>query len=301
MLAVASDVDGTDLVQMLGAQIMRGEFSGVSDLFRSAGASAPFLLWNPDTRMLQDTPIHRFAEECDRLSAGVPGGALRAGDFDLDAFGAMQDWIMVLMRDGPDRWQYTHVGQGIVRYYGEDRTGTDPTRRNDHIGIYAGSLHWAVAARRERILSLHQPPRQVFVSMSRRLIIPLLSDDAAAECVGAVMLNQPTHELRDGLEVVPTPVLIADQSRIVRYANKDARQRFDGGSYGPWNRRLFDYSGLDLPIDESPEQILRYGIRRQRDVRSVHHQQIGRFNASVSALRHHGEAFYLLLLQPEGP
>lgn len=298
-VSAAETPDRTTLARRLEREIVQGEFSGVGDLFHAAGASAPFLLWNPDTRMLQDNLIGRFAAQCDLLCGGPAGGPLPAESFDLADFGAMRDWIMVLMRGPHGGWRYSHVGAGIVRYYGEDRTGMDPTLQDNHVGIFCSSLMGAVAERKQRILSLHQPPRQVFVAMSRCLVVPLLRSGAERTCAGVVILDQPTHELRDGLEILPTPVLILDSETIVRYANKDARQRFDAGNYGPWARSLFDYAGLDLNIDESPEHILRHGIRRESRIRSVQHQQIGHYAASISAIRHHGDAFYVLLLHPD--
>ncbi len=299
-MTAPSDTNGQGTsVDLLASQLVHNDFTGFSDLFHLDGSPAPILIWSPDTRILEHSAVDRFARICDEIvGPQAPGGAMKFEDFDLERFGAVQDWVMLLRRESPTdfRLRYAHYGQGIARVYGRDLTGRDVSGFPGHITTFFRAVYLAVAERRERLLSIHQPPRQVFVSTWRRLIVPLTSGET---CTGFAVLNQPTNELRDGLEILPAPVLIADHAKIVRYANKEARQTFDSGNYGPWDRNLFDYAGLDLDIVESPEQILRYGMARKREVRAVQHQQIGRFDAAISAARHHATAFYVILLTNE--
>lgn len=280
---------------LLADQLVRNETAGFRALFHAENSAAPMLIWSPDTLCLENSPLGNFAKVCDGL-AGSAGGALNRARFSLDPFGSIQDWMMVLRRAPGGEMTYVHYGLGISRIYGQDMTGRRMGGFPDHITTFFRAAYDAVARRRERLLSVHQPPREVFVSTCRRLIVPLLD---GADCTGFAVLNQPTNELRDGLEILPAPVLIADRDTIVRYANKEARQVFDAGNFGPWDRSLFDYAGLDLDMDESPDQILRFGVARHRRTRSVRHQRIGRFMASVSAARHHATAFYVILLHPE--
>ncbi len=294
------DINGRGTsVNLLARQLVQNDFTGFSDLFHLDGSPAPILIWSPDTRILEHSAIDRFARICDQIAGPqLPGRTMKFKDFNLDRFGAVQDWIMLLRREPTTEFnlRYDHYGRGISRAYGKDLTGQDVSGFPDHIATFFKAVYMAVAERRERLLSIHQPPRQVFVSNWRRLIVPLTSGE---DCTGFAVLNQPTNELRDGLEILPAPVLIADHAKIVRFANKEARQTFDAGNFGPWDRNLFDYAGLDLDIAESPEQILRYGMTRKREVRAVQHQQIGRYDAAISAARHHSTAFYVILLTNE--
>lgn len=281
----------------LAGQLARNEQDGFTELFHAAHSPAPILIWSPDTEILENAAFDRFARICDDVAAaGGTSGAVDRAAFDLNAFGTIQDWIMLLRRTDDGGLVYDHYGAGIARIYGKDMTGRAVGGFPPHITTFFNACYDAVAQRKERLLSIHQPPRQVFVSTWRRLIVPLLED---GRCTGFAVLNQPTNELRDGLEVVPAPVLIADHAKIVRYANKAARQCFDAGNYGPWDQSLFDYAALDLDIAESPEQIMRYGITHERRARSVRHQKIEYYSAAITAARHHATAFYVILLYPD--
>ncbi|MDK3072596.1 hypothetical protein QO034_05695 [Sedimentitalea sp. JM2-8] len=264
--------------------------------FTEVGAPAPLVLWSPDLDLMENGIFRRFADTCDRLSQGdiaIPAGAL-----DLNAFGGMKDWMILLSRlpDG-ENFYYDHYGRGIARVYGQDMAGRSTQDFPGYIGNFFSVIYQAVIKQKRRVLTVHRPPNRVFVSTWRRLIVPVTSDDG--EVVRILVLNTPENELRAGLEILPVPVLIVDTDHIVCYANKQACQAFDGGSHGPWNRSVFDYAALDLQIKESPAQILEHGIVQTSRCRHIKHTQIGCYEATISATLHHDIAFYVVLLQPQ--
>jgi PAS domain-containing protein len=273
--------------------LQQGGMSAAAALFADAGAPAPLLIWSPHVHLTEHRLIDRFADICDSLAPA--GGPIPIGKVDLNRFGAMQEWLMQLMRAPSGELVYRHYGSGIARAYGQDMTGASTHDFPGHIGTFFTALYEAAAHRCERVLSVHQPPAQVFVSTWRRLIVPLVDDNAERVC-GFLALNYPENELRAGLEVVPIPVLIMDRTHVVRFANKVARETFDSGSFGPWNRSVFDYAGLDLEIEDSPDAVLRSGFSRSRATRHFTHQAVGRYDAVISATTHHGTAFYVVLL-----
>ena len=266
----------------------------VQSLFVEADAPPPFFEWNPNPANVENTLLRQFSEVCDKLSHGNP--AIPDTSLDLGAFGGMTDWIMLLsVSETEMTYRYDHYGRGISRVYGRDMTGHTTDEFPGHIGQFFSVIYAAVQARNERIMTVHQPPNRVFVSTWRRLIVPVVNSDGGV--VRFLALNLPENELRAGLEVLPVPVLILDSNNIVCYANKQARQQFDGGAFGPWSRNLFDYAALDLEIRESPKEILDNGMVQTSQCRHIKHTQIGEYEATISAALHHDVAFYVVLLQ----
>lgn len=263
--------------------------------FEATGAPAPFVQWAPDPRMAEHAIVHRFSHLCDTLSENE--AALPADTLDLSRFGNMKDWLLLLAptSDGC-AFSYEHYGRGIARVYGQDMTGRTTADFPGHISEFFTLVYRAVLARKQRVMTVHQPPNLVFVSHWRRLIVPIA--DASGKVVKILTLTLPENELRAGLEILPVPVLIVSADRIVCYANKQARQAFDDGAFGPWNRTVFDYAALDLTIRETPSEILERGIVQTSLCRHIKHTQMGAYEATISAALHHDVSFYVILLQP---
>lgn len=267
----------------------------IADAFARAGSPAPYVMWRPQLGMVECRATTAFHVACDRLSADAQTIAL--DHLDLAYFGAMKDWLAILEPDPEETgYRYRHFGQGITRFYGRDMTGKTTAAFPDHIRRFYDAIFNDTRQRKERVLTVHQPPDQVFVTLWRRLIVPVV--DETGEVVQILTSNNPENELRAGLEILPASVLIVDADHIVRYANKTARQNFDAGNFGPWTRSMFDYAGLDLEIAERPDGILAHGITQTSICRHIKHQRIGQFHATVSAALYKGTAFYVVLLQP---
>lgn len=256
-------------------------------------APAPLLIWNPDHRIAGHPLIERFVELCEPMSDR--NGTILRDRFSLDRFEAMAEWLMVLTEVAAPIFRYEHYGAGIANTYGNDMTGRTTDSFPGYISRFFSALYGAVQLRGERLLSVHQPPDQIFVSTWRRLIIPSRASQSDP-INGFVVLNLPENELRAGLEIIPLHTLILDRELVVRYANKSARAAFDAGRYGPWNRGIFDYAGLDLEIAVAPDDILKSGITHTTTCRHVAHQRISVFDATITATRHHNSIFYVVML-----
>lgn len=269
---------------------------GIADAFVEAGSPPPFVMWRPHPGMVECGSTTAFHNACDRLTAGK--NAIAEDDLDLTFFGSMRDWLSIaeVTEDG-SAYRFTHSGLGITRFYGPDLTGKTTAEFPDHISKFYTAMFHEVRQRKERVLTVHQPSDQMFVTTWRRLLVPVV--DGSGNVVRILTSNSPENELRAGLEILPASVLIVDADHVVRYANKTARQSFDAGNYGPWSRTMFDYAALDLEIRERPEDILSYGITQTSTCRHIKHQQMGRYQATVSAALYKGTAFYVVLLQPQ--
>lgn len=267
----------------------------IAEAFALAGSPPPFVLWCPHAAMVECRSTIAFQDACDRLSGGRD--VITEDELDLSSFGGMSDWLTVLRPSGRERpYRYTHFGREITRSYGRDMTGKTTADFPDHISKFHTAIFNEVCRRKERALTVHQPPDQIFVTKWRRLIVPIV--DKSGHVTQILTSNRPENELHAGLEILPASVLIVDADHVVRYANKSARQTFDAGNFGPWSRTLFEYAALDLEIRERPEDILAHGITQTSTCRHIKHQRIGQYHATVSAALYKGTAFYVVLLQP---
>lgn len=258
------------------------------------GLPPPDVIWHPDPRLVGNRTFHQFDTVCNIQSkeqTAIPEEAL-----DLGMFGSMLDWMILCAPEdnGPD-FRYEHFGKGIVRVLGDDMNGKTSSGYAAHCSAFFNAVYRDVRCRKERVMTAHQPMDQIFVTVWRRLIVPVCN--RTGDIVRMLVLCCPENELREGLEILPVPVLILDSDHVVLYANKTARQDFDEGNFGPWTRSVFDYAGLDLVIREQPEDILASGITQTSTCRHVKLQRIGQYQATVSAARYRDRAFYVVLLQ----
>ncbi|AVO39422.1 hypothetical protein [Pukyongiella litopenaei] len=282
---------GSDIAEAL----VRGDFGPVNRLFADAGSPPPYIQWSPDLRMVGSSLVSRFAYACRPMCR--EDGLLQSRDFSLRTFGAMRDWLMHVRRlPGETAFTYLHYGNGIAQHYGKDMTGATTQDFPSHVSDFFLAIYLAACAREETVLTVHQPPLQMFVSTWRRAVIPVRGTDGAVEEL--LVLNTPENALQPGLEILPVPVLIVDDASRVRYANKPARIAFDQGGYGPWDRTVFDYAGLDLMFDETPEDALRHGMPSMTRCLHLQHQRLSSFNATISPIQHFEQAFYVVLLTP---
>lgn len=279
----------------VASALVRGDYAPVNRLFTDEGEPPPFIQWSPDLRMVGSSLVSRFAVAC-RPMCGEDG-LLQARHLSLRTFGTMRDWLMHVRRlPGEAAFTYLHYGEGIARHHGKNMTGATTRDFPGYISDFFLAIYLAACAREEPVLTVHQPPRQVFVSTWRRAVIPVRGADGAVNEL--LVLNTPENALQPGLEILPVPVLIVDDESKVRYANKPARIAFDRGGYGPWDRTVFDYAGLDLVFDETPEDALRHGMPSVTRCHHLQHQRLSSFNATISPIKHFEQAFYVVLLMP---
>lgn len=266
----------------------------IEQAFDAAGSPPPIVSWESETHRAKYKTFQQFEDICNTLSGGeaaIPEDAL-----DLSRFGSMQDWLVLSkpVKDG-DKFQYAYFGKGLTQVLGQDLSKKCTDEYPDHVDRFISAINRDVMTRKRRVTTAHHTAGQLFVSLWWRSIVPVCNQHG--ETVGLLAHNYPENELRAGLEIIPVPVLILDDDHRVCYSNKAARQKFDQGRYGPWDRALFDYAGLDLHIRDNPEDILASGLTQTTSCRHIMYQRLGKYQATVSATLYRERAFFVVLLQ----
>lgn len=279
----------------LSASLAADETGPLRRHFVANRAAPPTITWSPSFTDLGTPLLESFADICDGLA--TPEGFLEAGRFRLEDFDGLDRWMMVLSGDG-EHYRYDHYGREIANHYGIDMTGWSTADFDNYIGLFYAALYTAARTRRERILSVHEPPMRIFVRYWRRLIVPMV--DPAGDITGFAVANIPDNELRSGLEMIVDPVFVTDGSGLVQYYNEAARSYFSIASSE--RRPISALSGLDI-ADMPPPEVL---LARRETIERIElvERRAGmmeRLAVSVSAAEHRGRAYYVLLLRAVAP
>lgn len=285
------------LSRQVAHDLAQGDVTSLAALFSSVNVPTPLVVWSPKQNDLPHNRLRSFADRCDMME--TPNRLLPQEAITPEVFGALQEWLMILKYDANGALVFHHYGHGIAQVYGRDMTGCSTASFTHHISAFFNAVYAAAGQRRERVFTVHQPPNQVFARTWSRLIVPMVGN--TCDITGFVALNLPENALHAGLEALPVPVMIMDQDEIVRYANREAREDFDGGIYGPWDRSLFDYCGIDLQMDTPPGELVARTSAISTVARQVLLQRIHHVHVRISGILHHGTAFYLVMLLPDPP
>ncbi|MCG6901582.1 MAG: PAS domain-containing protein [Rhodobacter sp.] len=287
--------DSADTMDQLIAELLPDGHEHLRRLFEDQGSAAPHILWSPKPDDLTNPLIARFAGACD----GLPqtNGRILASDFHIEDFAALRDWMLVLDVEGDgSTFRYAHYGNGIADIRGLSMLGQTTESFGGHISRFFTAVYRAVQARKCPVLTVHVPPRQIFARHWERLIVPLF--DTAGTVIRFIVLNVPDNELRPGLEIIPDPVLIADENQIVRYANRAAREMFGRQVYLGSNMDLFAFAGIDIILPATPRDLARSRTIRDSISIVLRGALIERFQLTVSGTVQWGNAFYVITLRP---
>jgi PAS domain S-box-containing protein len=249
-------------VARLADDLAQGRTDTLGALFAAHDAPTPTIVWKPGLIDAQHPILRSFLRGC----GGAPDGTLPVAWLDSEEFSALADWAMVVVPiEGEDDLIYRHYGSKIAEVYQSDMTGRRVSSIGGHVAEFFQALYAAVGRRREPVMSQHEPPRQVFVRAWRRIILPLINDAGDVACFAAV--NVPDNDLRAGLEVLPDAVMVVTEGGDVCYANRAACLLF-GQSRSPLaGMDLRRFTGLDIDLPESPEQLVLEGrVRTLREV-----------------------------------
>lgn len=293
------DPDGDTALDRLTRELARSNLDGLSKLFTSAGARTPRIVWSPSEQEFRHPLISRFAHICgEHLKTD---GRIRIGDFDLTRFDAIRNWVMTLdVIDPAGEFAFGHFGQDIAKNYGSDMTGRPLSALAPHIGLFYTALYRAACLRKEPFFSEHEPPRQIFVQSWLRLIVPVF--DRTDTVVKFVALNYPENSFRAGLEIVPDPVLVADEQMIVRFANERARRTFGEPHSRTGPKELVRLIGADLRPERSPAEMFDHDIVENRVVPlRIGNGLADDFLITINAMRYAGSAFYVVMIRPVTP
>lgn len=243
-----------DAVEPLAATLAQGRSDAAGALFAAHGAPSPMIVWRPTLADARHPILRSFLRGC-----GEDGGPLPLSWLDSEEFAALADWAMVVAPVGSDGddYVYRHYGTKIAEVYQTDLTGQRTSSIGGHVALFFTALYNAVSMRRESALSVHEPPRQVFVRAWRRVIQPLMDDDGRIVC--HAVANVPDNDLRAGLEVLPHAVMVVTAGGEVCYANRAACLLF-GQSRSPLaGMGIGAFTGLDVRLPESPDRLILDG------------------------------------------
>jgi hypothetical protein len=282
--------------------MLRAQSSAVSRLFLDAGSEPPQIRWSPRRFALGHPMLERLMAVTADLSFGK--GCLTRETVIAQVLSQpdLADWLMHVEAETPSGpFIYRHYGKGIAETRGLDMTGQATDAFAGHIGLFFTALYHACARRAEPVLSVHQPPQLVFVQQWRRLTLPICRMSrgtcGSGDVQGFLTMAIPENELRAGMEIIPDPVLILDRDQKVLFANRAAREAFDGGRTGPWNRDLFAYAGMTLSTEMSPEDLIGAAMVDERHDLRVARSVIKDLRTTISATMHRGRALYVLVVR----
>jgi len=238
----------------LAAALADGRADTAGALFAAHGAPAPLIVWRPTLADAGHPILRSFLRGCGEDAAPLPLSWL-----DSEEFAALADWAMVVapIDRAADDFVYRHYGDKIAEVYQADLTGERTSTIGGHVSVFFTALYKAVMARREPVLSVHEPPRQVFVRAWRRIIQPLMDD--TGEIVCHAVANVPDNDLRAGLEVLPHAVMVVTAQGEVCYANRAACLMFGQPRSPLAGMGLGAFTGLDLTLPQSPDRVILDG------------------------------------------
>lgn len=272
--------------------------SGIDSTFRRAGARPPLIKWSPRPEDITNPLVRSFGAKC--LMRTVDGVRVPKSALTLDALGAMAGWCMLLDVEGEDGpFRYAHYGSQIADSFGVDMTGRTTQGFEGHISEFFTTLYREVLARRQWVLSEHEPPSHVFVRSWQRLIVPLVDDDH--NVVQLAVANVAENELRAGLDLILDPVFVLDENETIRYANPAAQRFFRFAMLDIDASTMRDLTGISLDLNVSAEHLLTCGEAIDRIVLADQGSLMERLSMTVSAAQHRGNSYYVVIMRPIGP
>ena len=264
----------------------------VRRLFNEAGARPPEVIWNPTPAEVRNTLLRTFNDVLEgyMVDDHVPVSSVR-----LEDFGGLADWLMLLKPiDGGEDFEYLFYGSSIADSFGTDMTGRRTSEFGGHISTFFLGLYCAVLKRGERVYSEHEPPRDVFVRVWQRLIVPLYGDDGTVARILA--LNVPENELRAGLELMVDPVFVLRANESVVYLNKAAQLLF-GTPANAAGQSLEVLTGIPLEVAHTPDEMLSQRKVEDSVRLTIREAIVERLVMTVSATQYKDEAFYVVVMR----
>lgn len=276
-------------VSTLAAELAQGRADTASALFAAHGAPAPLIVWRPTLADAQHPILRSFLRGC-----GEGGYPLPVSFLDSEEFSALADWAMVVapVEGSTDDFSYRHYGPKIAEVYRSDLTGQRTSSIGGHVALFFAALYNAVALRREQVLSVHEPPRQVFVRAWRRIIQPLT--DPAGDIVCYAVVNVPDNDLRAGLEVLPHAVMVVTAAGEVCYANRAACLMFSQPRSPLAGMGLDTFTGLNLDLPKSPDRLILDGHPREERALLARNGRVVSVQLTIGATFYRDQPFYVI-------
>jgi len=264
------------------------------DLFGASDLRAPAIIWDPVDADMRDSTMQSFAAACRRMAG--PDGSLPAQAASAECFDPFRDWLMILdcENDG-NRFRYCHFGRAIAQAYGREMQGAASTDLEGPAALFVTAVYRAARRSAKWVLTEHEPGSHIFVSVWRRLIVPLTGGDGVV--TGFLVLNRPENELQPGLAILPDPVFVLDSDCMVRFANGAAQEAFGPLPLSVSGLPFSEATSVDLRPSASPlEMVTRHRIQDQVTL-SLRNALLVEFELSVSGAMLRSRAYYIVVLR----
>ena len=133
----------SDIVESIANSLTPGCPDVARQLFNSAGARAPEVIWSPEMAELRSPLLREFAAICQGYQ--TPDGTIPTTAVRLEDFGGLTEWLMMIdpVEDGQD-FRYTFYGSAISDHYGHDMTGRLTSDIGGHVATFIAGLYKAV-------------------------------------------------------------------------------------------------------------------------------------------------------------
>ena len=284
--------NASDIVELVAESFSPDSPDAVRRLFNEAGARAPEVIWTPSSIEVRNPLLKQFQDICKgyKVDGRVPASAVR-----LEDFGGLTEWLMLLEPvDGGSDFKYLAYGSSVAESFGSDMTGHRASEFGGHISSFFIGLYCAVLREKRCVYSEHEPPRNVFVRLWQRMIVPLF--DESGEVAQILVLNVPDNELRVGLELMVDPVFVLREDEKLVYANRAARSLFRLPQ-GAVRGTLEEATGIPLEVGISPTDMLSQHKIEDSVRLTIRDAIVERLVMTVSATQHRDEAFYVVVMR----
>ncbi len=284
-----------DMAQDLRA----GRIELAAHAFRADQLASPTVIWNPNRADVRN-PILGNAHTVMRAAMNAAGEVPQ--DFvDSEEFEGLKGWAMILdPLEGVPDYRYRFYGPNIADAYGQDLTGERTSTIGGPVSIFFRALYVAARARGAWVKSIHQPPQRIFVSAWRRLVVPLAPTPGRDPAMAPLLcFNVADNDLRAGLEALPDPVLVVDDDKRVRVANRAARLAFAQDAPMSATMTLNAFVGAPVPLPHSPEELMRRGGPKLDRVVSVRGSMIVTLAINVGATLYRDTPVYVISIRIE--
>ena len=283
----------SDIADLVAKSVAPDGHDAVRQIFNDAGARAPEVIWRPGAADVRNPLLRQFQAICKgyKVDGRVPAKALR-----LEDFGGLTEWLMLLKPvDGGTDFEYLAYGSSIADSFGSDMTGRRTSEFGGYISTFFLGLYRAVLEEKACVYSEHEPPRNVFVRVWQRMIVPLFDD--AGEVARILVLNVPDNELRAGLELMVDPVFVLRADESIVYANRAAQNVFRFSAAEAMGQSLEAASGVPLELGWAPEDMLSQHKVDDSVRLTIRDGIVERLVMTVSATQHRDAAFYVVVMR----
>lgn len=264
------------------------------DLFAASDVRAPSVTWDPTDADLRDARMERFAKVC-RAAAG-PDGSLPIEAASSACFDIFRDWLVVVDCEGDgDRFRYRHFGRSITEAYGRDMRGALSTDLDGPVALFISAVYRAARLSAEWVLTEHEPGSHVFVSVWRRLVVPLSGRDGSVE--GFLVMSQLENDLRPGLAVLPDPVFVLDADCTIRFANSAAQEVFGPLALSAGGMPFREATGIDLKPRVPPGEMVVSRRIHDEVALALRDSLLAEFEFTVSGAMLRSRAYYIVVLR----